>query len=67
MKLGHNNGKREGYSNPDEFGIPSFDRNLDVALLWIDQVNRLLDMEYIPMKEHVKLVTYKLKGRTTTW
>ena len=30
--------KGEGYSNLDEFGIPSFDGNLDVEsfLLWID-------------------------------
>ena len=39
------------YSNTYEFKIPSFDGSYDVesTLLWIDKIDELFDMEYIPM------------------
>ena len=57
-----------GYSNPDEFVIPSFDENLDIesSLLWINEVDKLFDMDYILIEDHVKFVTYKLKKRAAT-
>ena len=60
--------KGGGHSNPNEFGIPSFNRNLDVesSLLWIDNIDKLFDTEYILLKDNVKFVTYKSKGRATT-
>jgi len=30
---------------------------------WIDEVDKLFDMAYILIENHVKFVTYKLKGR----
>ena len=63
------NDKRGGYSNPDEFRILSFDRNLNTesSLLWIDEFDKLLDMVCIPMEDHVEFVAYKLRGRATIW
>jgi len=57
--------KGEGYSNLDEFRIPSFDGNLDIesSLMWIDDFDKLFDIAYILMENHVKFVTYKLKKR----
>ena len=57
--------KRGSYSNPDEFRISSLDRNLDIepSLLWIDEVDKLLDVMCIPTEDHVKFVAYKLKRR----
>jgi len=59
------------YSNLDKFftSIPSFDGSYDVesSLLWIEEVDNLFDMEYIPMKDHVKFVVHKLKGKTAVW
>jgi len=56
--------KRGGYSNPDEFKI-LFYENIDIesSFLWIDEVDKLFDIMYIPMKNHVKFVAYKLKGK----
>jgi len=50
-----------GFSN----SIPYFDGSFDVesTLLWIDKIDGLFDMEYIPMKDQVEFVSYKLKGR----
>ena len=60
--------KRRGYSNPEELRIPSFDRSLDIeSLISIDEIDKLFDMAYILMKNHVKFVAYKLKGRVATW
>ena len=61
-------GKGGGYSNFDEFGVPSFNENLDfeLSLLWIDKVDKLFYMKYIPMEDYVEFVAYKLKGRTAT-
>ena len=57
--------KGEEYLNPYEIRIPSFDGNLDIdsSLLWIDEVDKLLNVTCIPMKDHVEFVAYKLKGR----
>ena len=33
---------------------------------WIDEIDKLFDMEYL-IEEHVKFVTYKLKGKAPTW
>ena len=38
-----------------------------LTLFWIDEIDKLLDIEYIPIEEHVKFVTYKLKGRAAWW
>jgi len=64
--------KRSKFLNPnrrDMFSnsILSFDGSLDVesTLLWIDKIDGLFDMEYIPMEGQVKFMTYKLKGRAT--
>jgi len=60
-----------GYSNFGEFSnsIPSFDGSHDIesTLLWIEEVGKLFDMEYIPIEDHIEFATYKLKGRTSTW
>ena len=58
-------GKRGGYSDPDEFMIPSFDDNLDIrsSLLWIDKVDKLLDMACISLEDFTEFVASKLKGR----
>ena len=60
-----------GYSNLNEFSnsIPSFDGShiVESTFLWIKEVYKLFDMEYIPMEDHVKFVDYKLKGGITTW
>ena len=42
-----------------------FDGSHDVesTLLWIEKIDNLFDMEYILMKDHVKFVVHKLKGR----
>ena len=59
--------KRGGYSNPDEFRISSFDKSLDIeSLICIDGINKLFDMAYIFMKNHVKFVAYKFKRRAAT-
>ena len=57
--------KEGGYSNPDEFRTPSFDESLNIvsSFIWIDEVDKLFDMAYIPIENHVKFVAYKLKGR----
>ena len=58
-----------GYSNLDEFfnSIPSFDgsHNVESTLFWIKEFDKLFDMDYIPMEDHVEFVAHKLKGRTT--
>jgi len=61
--------KEGGYSNFDEFRIPYFDGNLDFEshLLWINKVDKLFYIEYIPMEGYVEFVAYKLIGRTTAW
>ena len=55
-----------GYSNLDEFSnsIPSFDGSHDVesTLLWTEEVDKLFDMEYIPMEDHIEFAPHKLKG-----
>jgi len=55
-----------GYSNLDEFFnfILSYNGSPDVesTLLWIDEIDKLFDMEYILIEEHVKFVTCSLKG-----
>ena len=60
-----------GNTNLDEFSnyIPSFDWSHDVesTFLWIEKVDNLFDMEYIPMEDYVEFVIYKLKGRTAAW
>jgi len=60
-----------GYSNLDEFSnyIPSFDGSHDVesTLLWIEKVDNLFDIEYIPVEDHVEFVVHKLKGKTAAW
>jgi len=33
----------------------------------IDEVDKLFDMVYILMENHVKFVVYKLKIRATSW
>jgi len=57
--------RRDRFSN----SIPSFNESLDVelTLLWINKINRLFDLEYIPIEDQVEFVTYKLKGRAATW
>ena len=54
--------KGREYPKPDEFVIPSFDGNLDIKspLIWIDEVDKLFDMSYIPIENHIKFVAYKL-------
>ena len=49
--------------------IPSFNGSLNAesTLLWIGKIDGLFDMEYILMEDQVEFVTYKLKGRATTW
>ena len=44
-----NPNKRDMFSN----SIPSFDGSLDIesTLLWIDKIDGLFDMEYIPMED----------------
>jgi len=61
--------EKGGYSNPDEFRIPSFDESLDIesSLIWIDEVDKLFDMAYIFIENYVKFATYKLKGRAAVW
>ena len=57
-----------GYSNPNKFRIPSFDGSYDVesTLLWINKIDELFDMEYIPVKDQIEFVAHRLKERTTT-
>jgi len=63
--------QREGYSNLDEFSnsIPSLDGSHDVesTLLWIKEVDKFFDMEYIFMGDHVEFMVHKLKRRPATW
>jgi len=49
--------------------IPSFDGNLDIesSLLWIDETDKLFDMVYILIENHVKFEAYKLEGRAAVW
>ena len=58
-----------GYSNLDEFSItiPSFDgsHDIELTLLYIEEVDNLFDMEYISIEDHIKFVIHKLRGRTT--
>ena len=58
-----------GYSYPYEIKIPSFDGdlNIDSSLLWINGVDKLLDMACILMEVHVEFVASKLEGRGETW
>jgi len=58
--------KGGGYSNPDEFRIPSFDGSHDSSLIWIDEVDKLFDMACILMENHVMFMAYKLKRRAMT-
>ena len=64
-------GQGGGNSNLDEFSnyIPFFDGNIDVEsiLLWIEKVDKLFDMKYVPMKDRVEIVVHKLKRRAATW
>ena len=61
--------KRGGYSNLDGFRISSFYKSLDVesSLIWIDEVDKLFDIAYILMENHVKFMAYKLNGIAATW
>ena len=56
-----------GYSIFDEFpnSNPSFDENLDAksALFWIEEIDKLFNMDYIFMEDHVKFVAYKFKRK----
>jgi len=49
--------------------IPSFSENLDIEsfLYWIYEVDKLFDMDYVPMEKEVKFVAYKLKERAAAW
>ena len=49
--------------------ILSFSGNLNIKsfLDWIYEVEKFLDMTYIPEEKHVKFVTYKLKGGVAAW
>ena len=62
--------QKGGYSNLDEFSnsIPSFAESHDIEsiLFWVEEVDNLFDMEYIPMEDHVEFVVHKLKGKTAT-
>jgi len=69
-----NPSRRSEFSNPnrrDKFSnsIPSFDGSLDVEsiILWIDIIDGLFDMEYIPMEDQAEFVAYKLKRRAVAW
>jgi len=35
--------------------------DIESSLIWIDEVDKLFDMPYILMENHVKFVAYKLK------
>ena len=61
--------KKGGYSDFDEFGVLSFDGNLDVKsiLLWIEEVDKLFGIKYFFMEDHVKFVTYKFNKRAAVW
>ena len=63
--------QRGGYLYLDEFSnsIPSFDGShvIESILLWIEKVDKLFDMQYILMEDHVKFVVRKLKGRTAAY
>jgi len=60
-----NSNRRDKFSN----SILSFDGCFDIesTLLWIDKVDGLFDMKYIPMENQVEFVAYKLKGRAMAW
>jgi len=60
---------REGYSSPYKFRILSFNESHDAEsiLLWIKKVDKLFDMKYIPLEDHIEFVAHKLKRRTVAW
>jgi len=49
--------------------IPFFSRNLVIEsfLNWIYEVDKLFDMNYVPIEKQVKFVAYKLKGGGAAW
>ena len=61
-----NHDRRRGDSNPNEYRmkieIPSFNENLDIKsfLNWVYEVEKFLEMAYVPKEKHVKFMTYKL-------
>ena len=60
-----------GYSNLKELfnSIPSFDGSHDVesTLIWIKEVDKLFNMEYILKEDHIEFAAHKLKERTVAW
>jgi len=60
---------RGGSSNPYEFRISFLkgSHNVESTLLWIDKIDKLFVMEYIPMENQVEFVAYKVKGKTVAW
>jgi len=63
--------QRGGYSNLDEFfnSISSLDGSHDIesTFLCIEKVDKLFDMEYITIEDHVEFMAYKFKRRTAAW
>ena len=41
--------------------------DIESSLIWIDEVDKLFDMVYILIENHVKFVAYRLNEIATVW